>query len=77
MGLFGGKKEEKYYLVVDAYSDEVIATCSTKETKQIAQVQSKARFVECTDYEMFKYNEHKVIPDDMKSRTKYAFKDLK
>ncbi len=76
MALFG-KKEEKNYLVVDAYTSEVVAACTTKETKQISQVQVKAKFVEVTEYEAYKYNEHNVVPDDIKSRKAYTFKELK
>lgn len=75
MALFG-KKQDKFYLVVDVYSGEVIASCNTKETKQISQVQVKARFVEASEYEIFKFNEHGVVPEDISKRKACTFKEL-
>ncbi len=77
MGLFGGKKEEKNYIVFEPYTGEAIACCTTKETKQISQVQPKAQFVEVTSYEFFKFKEHNVLPDDIGSRTKHSYKEVK
>ncbi|MGN0153516.1 MAG: hypothetical protein ACI4A3_03630 [Lachnospiraceae bacterium] len=76
MALFG-KKEEKNYLVFDPYSGEAVAACTTKEIKQITQVQPKAKFVECTSYEFFKFKEHNLLPDDISKRKKLDAKDLK
>ena len=76
MGLFG-KKEEKNYIVFDPYTEEAVAACTTKEVKQIIQVQPKAKFVECTSYEFFKFKEHNVLPDNISSRQKLDVKDVK
>lgn len=77
MGLFGGKKEEKSYIVIDPYTEEVVAGCTTKETKQIAHVQAKAQFVECSSYELQKYREENVLPDDIAYRKRLGIKELK
>lgn len=76
MGLFG-KKEEKNYIVFDPYTEEAVAACITKEIKQIIQVQPKAKFVECTSYEFFKFKEHNILPDNISSRQKLDVKDVK
>ncbi|MCM1157201.1 MAG: hypothetical protein NC300_01730 [Bacteroidales bacterium] len=76
MGLFG-KKVEKNYIVFDPYTGEAVAACTTKEIKQIVQVQPKAKFLECTSYEYFKYKEHNVLPDDAAKRPKLDVKDVK
>ncbi len=76
MALFG-KKEEKNYIVFDPYTGDAIAVCTSKETKQILQVQPKAQFVECTSYEYFKFKEHTQLPDDIASRTRLSAKDVK
>lgn len=76
MGLFA-KKEERIYFVLDGYSDDVVAVCATKELKQINQVQPKAKYIVCTEYEAFKFNEHQIVPDDLLSRPSQSFKDLK
>lgn len=76
MALFGNK-EEKNYIVFDPYTDEAIAVCITKEIKQISQVQPKARFVECSSYEYFKFKEHNQLPDDIADRPRLTAKDVK
>lgn len=76
MGLFG-KKENKYYIVFDPYSGEATAACETKEIKQILQVLPMGKFMECTSYEFYKYKEHNVLPDDVKSRPRLNGKDIK
>lgn len=76
MALFG-KKESKCYIVMDPYSEEATAACETREVKQILQVLPAAKFVECSSYEMFKYKEHKAVPDDFLSRPRLAGKDVK
>lgn len=76
MALFG-KKETKHYLVFDPYTEEVVASCNTADLKQIRQVLAQAKYVECSEYEVFKYKEHKVIPGDFVSRKKLEFKDIK
>ena len=76
MALFG-KKEEKFYIVFDPYTEEAVATCTTKEVKQISQVQPKGKFVECSQYEMFKFKEHQVLPDDIASRKRFEAKEVK
>ena len=63
MALFG-KKEEKNYIVFDPYTEEAV-------------VQPKAKFVECTSYEFFKFKEHNVLPDNISSRQKLDVKDVK
>lgn len=75
MGLFG-KKEEKNYIVFDLYSGEAVAACTTKEAKQIVQVQPKAQFMECNSYEFFKFKEHQILPDDAMKRPRLSFKQL-
>ncbi len=76
MALFG-KKQNKHYLVVDPYTEEVVAACDSKELKQIRQVLAQAKYVECSEYEMFKYKEHKLLPSDFATRKKLEFKDIK
>lgn len=76
MALFG-KKEEKSYIVFDPYTGEVVAACTTKEIKQIVQIQPKAKFVECTSYEFFKFKEHNILPDNILGRTKLEVKDVR
>ncbi len=77
MGLFGGKKEEKNYIVFDPYTEEAIAVCTTKEAKQMLQIQAKAKFVECSSYEYFKFKEHNILPDDVVYRKKMEYKEIK
>lgn len=77
MGLFGGKKENKYYIVMDPYTEKATAACETRETKQIIGVLPAAIFIECSSYEFFKYKEHGVIPDDFQSRPRLTAKDVK
>ncbi len=76
MGLFD-KKEDKNYIVVDAYNGDVLTTCVTKELKQISQVQVTVKFIECTEYEAFKFKEHGKAPDDLTKRKAYSFKEIK
>lgn len=76
MGLFG-KKENKFYIVFDPYSEQPTAACETKEIKQIMQVLPMGKFVECSSYEFFKFKEHNVLPDDVMSRPRLAGKDIK
>lgn len=76
MALFG-KKVEKNYIVFDPYTGEAVATCTTKEVKQIVQVQPQAKFVECTSYEFFKFKEHNILPNNISSRQKLSAKDVK
>lgn len=75
MGLFS-KKEDKNYIVFDLYSGEAVAACSTKEIKQITQVQPNAQFMECNSYEFFKFKEHQLLPDDVDTRPKLSAKQL-
>ena len=76
MGLFS-KKEDKFYIVIDPYTEEPTAACETKEIKQILQVLPMAKFVECTSYECFKFKEHHVVPGDIASRPHLSSKDVK
>ncbi len=76
MGLFT-KKEDKSYLVFDIYTGDIVASCVTKEVKQILQVQPKAQFVECNSYEFFKYKEHGQVPLDIENRPKLTGKEVK
>lgn len=76
MALFG-KKEEKNYIVFDPYTEEAVAACVTKEVKQIIHVIPKAKFVECTQYEVFRFKEHGELPGDIYSRKKLDEKDVK
>ncbi|HCJ07308.1 MAG: hypothetical protein PUC55_05110 [Lachnospiraceae bacterium] len=75
MGLFS-KKEDKNYIVFDLYSGEAVAACTTKDAKQIVQVQPNAQFMECNSYEFFKFKEHQILPDDASGRPKLSFKQL-
>ncbi|MGN0495270.1 MAG: hypothetical protein ACI4GW_03505 [Lachnospiraceae bacterium] len=77
MALFGGKKENKFYIVMDPYSEEATASCETREVKQILGVLPTALFIECSSYEFFKYKEHNVLPDDFTSRPRLTAKDVK
>ncbi|MBR1865449.1 MAG: hypothetical protein IJ801_02965 [Lachnospiraceae bacterium] len=77
MGLFGGKKEERNYIVFDPYTEEAVTACTTKETKQIVQVQPRAQFVECSAYELHNFKEENILPDDIESRRKLGIKELK
>ncbi len=76
MALFG-KKEIKNYIVFDPYTGEAVATCTSSEVKQILQVQPKAKFMECSQFEVFKYKEHGMLPDDMEARKLLDAKDVK
>ena len=75
MALFG-KKEEKNYIVFDP-TGEAIAVCLTKEVKQIANVQPRATYVECTSYEYFKFKEHNQLPADIDGRKHLSAKEIK
>lgn len=77
MALFGKKKEDKFYIIINPYSEEAETCCETREVKQILQVLPAAKFVECSSYEFFKYKEHKVLPDDFYSRPTLLGKDVK
>lgn len=77
MALFGGKKENKFYIVMDPYTEKATACCETREVKQILGVLANAIFIECSSYEFFKYKEHDVIPDDFYSRKRLTAKDVK
>lgn len=77
MGLFGGKKEDKFYIVMDPYTEKATACCETREIKQIVGVLPAAIFIECSSYEFFKYKEHDVIPDDFYTRKRLSAKDVK
>lgn len=76
MGLFT-KKEIKTYIVFDPYSEEAVATCTSSEVKQILSVQSKAQFVECTQFELFKFKEHGMLPDDITMRKRLGAREVK
>lgn len=76
MAIFG-KKEIKSYIIFDPYSEEAVAACTTKEIKQILQIQPQAKFVECTQYEMFKFKEHGALPDNITSRKRMDLKEIK
>ncbi|MCM1178828.1 MAG: hypothetical protein NC347_01125 [Clostridium sp.] len=76
MALFG-KKEVKNYIVFDPYTEEAVAACTTPEIKQILQVQPKAKFLECSQFELFKYKEHGMLPGDVESRRLLEAKDVK
>lgn len=76
MALFG-KKEEKNYIVFDPYTEEAVAACVTKEVKQIINVIPKAKFVECTKYELNNFKEYNELPGDIYSRKKLEVKDVK
>ncbi|MDD6070914.1 MAG: hypothetical protein PUC12_08910 [Clostridiales bacterium] len=76
MALFG-KKEIKYYIVFDPYTEEAVASCTTTEVKQILQVQPKAQFVECSQFDIFKYKEHGLLPDDIEERKKLDAKAIR
>ncbi|MCM1496875.1 MAG: hypothetical protein NC124_00215 [Clostridium sp.] len=76
MGLFG-KKQSKFYLVIDPYSEEATAACETKEIKQILQVLPAAKFVECNSYEYYQFKDHNVAPDNVKSRKRLEAKEIK
>jgi hypothetical protein len=76
MALFG-KKQEKYYIVFDPYTEEATAACETREIKQILGVLPMAKFIECSSYEYFKYKEHNILPDDILGRPRLAGKDVK
>ena len=75
MALFG-KKEEKNYIVFDP-TGEAIAVCLRKEIKQIANVQPRATYVECTSYEYFKFKEHNQLPADIDRRKHLSAKEIK
>lgn len=77
MALFGGKKENKFYIVMDPYSEEATASCETREVKQIIGVLPAAIFIECSSYEYYKYREHNEVPADFKSRPRLSAKDVK
>lgn len=76
MGLFG-KKQNKFYLVIDPYTEEATAACETKEIKQILQVLPAAKFIECSSYEYYKFKDHNVAPADVKSRKLLDAKEVK
>lgn len=76
MGLFA-KKEIKYYIVFDPYTEEAITVCLSTEIKQILNVQPKAQFVECTQFELFKFKEHGMLPDDIELRKRLEAKDVR
>lgn len=67
MALFG-KKEIKNYIVFDPYTEEAVATCTTSDVKQILQVQPRAKFLECTLSELFRFKDYGVLPDDVAER---------
>lgn len=76
MGLFG-KKQNKFYLVIDPYSEEATAACETKEIKQILQVLPAAKFIECNSQEYYRFKQHNVSPGDLKSRKMLGAKEVK
>ncbi|MDE6434174.1 MAG: hypothetical protein K2L07_08080 [Lachnospiraceae bacterium] len=76
MALFG-KKEIKNYIVFDPYTEEAVAVCTTPEVKQILQVQPRAKFLECSQFEIYKYKEHRILPEDVKLRGLLEAKDIR
>ena len=76
MALFG-KKENKFYIVIDPYTEKPAAACESREVKQIAGVLPAGKFVECSSYEFFKYKEHNVVPDDLMTRPGLSAKEAK
>jgi hypothetical protein len=76
MGLFG-KKEIKNYIVFDRYEEKAVTACTTSDVKQILLVQPRAQFVECSQFEMFKFKEHEILPDDFYGRQRLEGKDVK
>ncbi len=76
MGLFG-KKQIKHYIVFDPYTEEVVAACSTNDVKQILQVQPKAKFVECSQFEMLNFMRSGIIPEDAVMRKRLEAKEVK